>query len=123
MAEYKTINTSVMVMNDVITAALGPINVQVTNFKHTNEETILVWNIPEGGGMFDPDNPFTWNTMNTDPDPPAVKRVNDRQLQSAPYKNTVAGDATLTWVYTVRINKAGQRIGIDPEVDNLPPNP
>lgn len=123
MAEYKTINTSVMVMNDVIFASLGPIDVQVTNFVHTNEETILVWSIPEGGGVFDADNPFTWNTRNTEPAPPAVSRVNDRQLQSEPYKNTVEGNAPLTWVYTVRISKAGQRIGIDPEVDNLPPNP
>ncbi len=53
MAEYKTINTSVMVMNEVIVASLGPIDVQVTNFVHSNEETILVWNIPEGGGVFD----------------------------------------------------------------------
>jgi hypothetical protein len=121
MAEdFITINAAVAILGDVIQAALWPVTVQVTNFVHTNRDTVLIWQIAEDNGKFDLENPFQWNTSGTTPEPPAVQRVDDWTLQSEPYKNTATGEA-VKWVYTIHINKAGQRIGIDPEVDNLPP--
>ncbi|PYQ27719.1 MAG: hypothetical protein DMF56_19115 [Acidobacteria bacterium] len=120
--ETVTINAAVGILGDVIQAALWPVDVHVRNFVDSNRETVLVWAIAEDNGKFDETNFFQWNTSGTEPAPPKVNRMNDFELRSEPYRNTVPKDSpSVTWVYTIYINKSGQRIGIDPEVDNLPP--
>ncbi|HJQ37409.1 MAG TPA: hypothetical protein VKB93_09740 [Thermoanaerobaculia bacterium] len=42
---------------------------------------------------------------------------------TASYENTVEGSAPVQWAYTVNMLHGTQRVRIDPEVDNLPPNP
>lgn len=118
--EVVTINTAVAIMGQVIQAALWPLKVQVTNVVHTDRSTVLKWVIAEDNGKFDQKQFFQWNTSGTTPQPPVVRWVDEVTLQSDPYQNTAAGES-VTWVYTIYISKAGQKIGIDPEVENLPP--
>ena len=123
MATKHTIQAAVNVVDGIITASVGPITVNVPNVANNNDDQFLEWVISEGDAVFDPGAGIIWNlTTATNPAPPTFTRSADgKKLTSAVYQNTFEGE--VKWFYTVNMLLGNQRVRIDPEVDNLPPNP
>src|SRR6185436_15906605 len=100
--------------DDSVITQISKRRVKVSN----GESVILEWTIPAGQGSFHETNPFTWNTSATNPAPPTVTRVSNGKLESTEYTNTVQGETSLTWHYTLRVVRDLAAVSIDPEVDN-----
>ena len=119
-----TIQASVTVANGVLTATIGPVQVDVPNIAAETEGQTLQWVITgDEATVFNPTDYLVWNAPNSPLTPPTVSRSSDGKTLTASYENTVEGSAPVQWAYTVNMLHGTQRVRIDPEVDNLPPNP
>ncbi len=125
MATKHTIQASVNVVDGFLAATVGPVTVDVPNVASENDDQVLEWKITEGDAIFDTDQPIILNnaTAATPAFPPITRSADGKTVTSAVFQNTAQGTSPVKWFYTVNMWLGTQHVRIDPEVDNLPPNP
>jgi hypothetical protein len=107
-----SVNVQVQTANGIHKVTIHPERLRV---KRGEQNVVITWKASGPTTFLAGNDAFKWLSAGA----PAVTRVDDRTLQSAPYDNKTTTPPV--WRYLIGVEEGGVKIQVDPEVDNDPP--
>jgi len=106
------VNVQVQTSNGIHKVTIHPERLRIPN---GSTSVVITWNASGPTTFLAGNDAFKWLSSGA----PAVTRIDDNTLQSAPFDNT--GTTEVVWRYLIGVEEGGVKIQVDPEVDNDPP--
>lgn len=106
------VNVTVQTTNGIHKVNINPERLRVPR---GDKNVVITWKASGPTTFLAGNDAFKWLSPNA----PAVTRVDDNTLQSAPYDNDPTTEPV--WQYLIGVEEGGVKIQVDPEVDNDPP--